>query len=278
MSTRLCHDFLWNADWAWRSIRAAHATGLSFSEETITETILLQLKIRNHSRLLIKPFTKKEERLNGADWEWWIGRDGNWIGMRVQAKRITLPDETYKSIFYKAKKANQMQIDYLIKQAQKANPPLIPIYTLYTYSNNLPVLRKQCFHCFRKRYRRFFNSGCLVAHAQDVLAEGSIKLSNIAPFAFPWHCLVCECQQQGNGSSGPADHIASLFRRTAAEVGEDFADRPSRFLPDPVRELPQHIQLLRSGDDPQGRNFEKYAEEWNLGGIAVFDLEEGIDE
>lgn len=274
MNAHLCIDFLRHADWVWRRIANAEKYGFPFGEETITEIILLHLKMHHPHRLLIQPFGKKQERWNGADWEWWIGRDGNWIGMRVQAKRISLPDEAYKSIFYQAKDATKMQIEYLIELSQKARPQLIPIYTLYTHSNNLKALQAQAQHCDVTIQPPPHQYGCLVAHAQDVKVEGSINLTKIAPLAFPWHCLVCHCASETSGSSGPADYIANLFRRSQATDGVERDDRPRPFVPNPVRELPQHILLLRSGDDPQGRNFEKYAEEWDLGGVAVFDLGE----
>jgi hypothetical protein len=42
----------------------------SFSEETITETILLELGTRHPKEISLLPFNKREEGRTGADWEW----------------------------------------------------------------------------------------------------------------------------------------------------------------------------------------------------------------
>lgn len=171
-----------------------------------------------------------------------------------------------------------MQIEYLIEQAQKASPQLIPIYTLYTHSSDLTALQARAQHCDVPLQPPPHQYGCLVAHAEDIQAEGSIRLAQIASFAIPWHCLVCQCLSQSNSPSGPADDIVALFRKIGRGA-DDSRDRPAkRLVPDTVPQLPEHIEIIRSGDDPHGRFMEKYAEEWDLGGIAVFDLGEGDDE
>lgn len=271
MSIELCLDFVRYADWVWRRIGQAEQHGFPFGEETITETILLHLKLCHPDRLFIQPFTKSQEHWNGADWEWWIGRPGNWIGMRVQAKRISLPKEHFKSLFYQSDKSAKMQIEYLLEKAEAAG--LAPIYTLYTHTVDETELKSQVQHCYPAG-SSFNDCGCLIAHALDIENLASLKLSEIAPHTFPWHCLVCARLADSSGPDGPADHIVRLLRhsgeRATAERGRE--SQPARYVPEVQSQLPNHVQLMRSGDDFDGRHLEKYADEWDLGGLALFDL------
>ena len=275
MSTRLCFDFLRHADWVWRRIAVAEDQGFPFSEETITETVLLDLKVHHPNSLFIQPFSKHQESWNGADWEWWIGRDGNWLGMRVQAKRISLPSERFKSLFYKAKRNPKPQIEHLIEKAQSAG--LVPIYTLYTHSSDEAVLKSQVQHCFASSQPSLHECGCLVAHAQDIEAIGSLRLSEIAHLSFPWHWLVCNCIVSSNDPSRPADFVSDLLRRSESEV---LRDRPERQIPEPRERLPDHIEALRFEDETGKREeiLDRHMKKWDLGGAALFDLGTGEDE
>ena len=61
---------------------------VSYGEETITETNLLEIT-RRHPRLVdIRTFPKQVEATNGADWEWHIIGSMRTLRMRVQAKRL----------------------------------------------------------------------------------------------------------------------------------------------------------------------------------------------
>ena len=272
MSRNLCFDFLRHADWGWRRIAVAHENGFPFSEETITETILLDLKANHPGKLFIQPFSKRQERWNGADWEWWIGRDGNWIGMRVQAKRIALPDEEFHELFYKSKTAPKRQIEYLIEQARADD--LVPIYTLYAHSRHEARLSSQIRHCNLILPDAFYQFGCLVAHAQDVKNRASLKLSEIADFSFPWHLLVCHCLSSRNGSDGPADFVGDLFRQSGGDERVRPDEQSERFIPEPRQNLPEHAQFLRFKEASEFRDeiIDRHMRKWSLGGLAVFDL------
>lgn len=277
MSLPLCFDFLRHADWVWECLGVAHENGFAFNEPTITETVLLDLKARHSDKLIIKPSRGRDERWNGADWEWWIGWTGNWIGMRVQAKRIYLPDESYNELFYKSKNSSKPQIDILLEKAQAAD--LVPIYTLYSHSFDEPSLQTKVQHCVVKWEPSFHECGCLVAHAQDIKVQGSRKLSEIARFAFPWHWLVCHCLIGGVGSAGPADFVADLFARSGDKLTLDKDPQTERFVPKPQEKLPDHIEALRYEDGGRREDIlNKHCRKWDLGGVALFDLRKDEDD
>jgi len=272
MTTSLCFDFLRHADWVWERILVAHKNGFPFGEETITETILLDLKANHPDKLFIQPFSKRRERWNGADWEWWIGKDGNWIGMRVKAKRVALPDEEFHELFYKSKSGPKRQIEYLIDAARADG--LAPIYALYVHSFYEARLASQVRHCDPNWHEPFHQYGCLVAHAQDVKRRASLKLSEIADFSFPWHLLVCHCLPSVRGPSGPADFAEELLRQSGEEEALGPDERSERYVPEPRPELPEHAQFLRFKESGEFRDeiIDRHLKKWNLGGLAVFDL------
>ena len=272
----LCHHFMDEAQWVWRRIDEATNAGFGFGEETITETILLNLHRDFPNAVLVHPFTKSKERKNGADWEWWIGRDGNWIGMRVQAKRIKLPAERYESLFYQYDKDSaETQIGNLIESAKQES--LTPIYILYTHSKkHIPMPANICI-CQLLGFQTQDLNGCLVSHAQDILDRDSRRLSDILPIAFPWHCLVCPCiaDIDDQPPSGPADYIERLLRRSGDEPStseEGEIEKKERFVSRAVEELPEHMQILRNRDDPEGKYLGKIAKERGLGGFKLIDL------
>lgn len=269
MTRRLCKTFLHQADDIWTSICEAQKFGLSYTEETITENFLLHLKKYNPNEIHFKSFKKKEERINGADWEWWIGRNGQWNGMRVQAKRIKLPDEKFESLFYKSKKAINRQIDYLIESAKNNN--LTPIFTLYCYSENVTQLREMKQHCYERWNGPFYQSGCLVAHAQNIESRGSKKLEDIMNFSFPWHLLVCKCPTEFDQNSlqgGLSNNLQDLFG-TFNNGPRDDNDEESLFVGEPRYDLPDHMRFVLKESEERPDFIEEYCEKWDLGGLAV---------
>lgn len=65
---------------------------VSYGEETITESNLLELRRRHPGIITLDTFGKKNEAKKGADWEWHIIGRARSFGMRVQAKRLQQDD------------------------------------------------------------------------------------------------------------------------------------------------------------------------------------------
>ncbi|ESZ60191.1 hypothetical protein NL532_25805 [Mesorhizobium sp. C120A] len=243
--TPICQSFQQKADWVWRQIADADRHGLAFSEETITETILLDLQREHPEEVRLRAFTKREEKNNGADWEWWIGRPGRWLGMRIQAKRLALPREEFKQLqSYGRKNGSPPQIDVLIAEAAKHS--LNPGYCLYIHSRKWPTLRAWPVYGFVGG-GPLSPQGCLLASANAVKATGSNALTRIAPVAVPWHLMVCHCAA-GVFNRGIADAAWAMLRASSELAGGDLGDG----LFPPVEELPPHMRLLREAGESDG--------------------------
>jgi hypothetical protein len=246
----LCHSFLEIANRVWREIDEADRAGLSYGEETITETILLELN-RNHSvNVRIKAFSKQvEEPKNGSDWEWWIGKKGQWLGMRIQAKKIKLPNEIFHRLqTYKTKSMSDTQINTLIKVAQ--NDRLNPAYCLYVHSRKVAPLWRGQARCFAPWHwpNQF---GCLIGNAAAVKSTGSNKLADLAHVCFPWHHLVCDCLPTSRPDGSLADSVFAALKYSR-EAASKFSLEISRIdspLYEPVQTLPGYLSRLEESED-----------------------------
>jgi hypothetical protein len=155
---------------------------VSYGEETITETNLLELRRRHPAIITLNTFGKKKEAKNGADWEWHIIGRRRKFRMRVQAKRLQKDDKL--KIPHEVKSSGEQQIDLLIRDA-KANR-LKPIYCLYAAERQRDHWKKENVG----RGYEAFEAGCLLAHAQTVKAKMPKTLADIEQDCVPWHYLV----------------------------------------------------------------------------------------
>lgn len=123
----LCVSFQDLSKWTWSQLERSFLLNSPFNEETITETILLELKARHPLDIGIVSFNKFQEKHLGADWEFWFtdksGQRG--IGWRVQAKRLYRPSEEYSAL-KPSETSPSSQIQTLISQARSQG--LVPIY------------------------------------------------------------------------------------------------------------------------------------------------------
>lgn len=96
----LCDTFRTQSKRTWNLLGCASKIDSPINEETITELLLLNIKKYHQKDLFVKSFNKSEEKLNGADWEWWFlnSTAKRGMGWRVQAKRIFASTHNYKSL------------------------------------------------------------------------------------------------------------------------------------------------------------------------------------
>ncbi len=251
----LCHSFLQIADRVWREIDEADRAGLSYGEETITETILLELN-RNHSvNVRIRAFSKQvEEPKNGSDWEWWIGRPGSWLGMRIQAKKVKLPNELFHRLqTYETKSMPDTQINTLIKVA--AQDKLNPAYCLYVHSRKVAPLWRNGARCSAPSMSRN-QYGCLIADALAAKSTGSNKLADLAHVSFPWHCLACDCAGSSDDGGTLAENAVAALKQSREMSGERGFGmlEIDRQIFEPVQELPEYMHGLVEGPDDGERD------------------------
>ena len=164
--------------------------GVSYGEETITETNLLEIRRRHPGLVRLRVFSKHAESRNGADWEWHIVGHKRTLRMRVQAKRVQR-DEVLK-IRHEVKSSGMQQRKLLIDSAAAAG--MKPVYCIYCTE------RQREFWTQDKALPGFegFETGCLLAGAESV-PQGTKSLAGIERQCRPWHYLFLP------GVSGPAD-------------------------------------------------------------------------
>lgn len=205
----VCTAFQLLASRTWNDLEDGHRLGLSISEESITDFLLLDLRRALPNNVFVRKFSKSEEgKTTGADWEWWFVGSGRGFGMRVQAKRLSTKTQRYEDLGRFAGKSHSLQVDLLIGDAQKTN--LYPAYCFYNYWH--PSITPPTWNCrsFPPYWRMF---GCAVADAAAIkalISKGRDDLQSVARCCLPWSCLVC-CQGFAAGPQTPlADKIRSL--------------------------------------------------------------------
>jgi hypothetical protein len=244
------------AGWVWGTMARAAKLGLSFNEETITETVLFNLATVAQGRdFWVFPFTKAAEASNGADWEFWFQQGTNLVGLRVQAKRI------FRSGAYDSLDVSGEQIDKLIAQARGC----IPVYVFYNglVGGKLSEHAQFSATCKSKEFRGRTYSGCSIALATDVKKHRSNNPSVIAQFSVPLHCIFCKDNDHLILSYlGFAPYITALTAE--AEGSSDFMARMFRAR---VGELKERAQ---SGQDADPDWLDRYLDDRALAGVVIF--------
>lgn len=174
----------------------------SQGENTITDLNLLELCRFNAQGIRIYKAIGRDEPEFGFDWEWYIGRPGAWYRFSVQAKKLDVTRQKYKSLRHKVGADLQLDIlkDFSIKKKT------IPLYCFYNYIPNL-IIAKQGWNCGLP-----FNAtqlGCTIAplhiveHQHQLRAPKDFSAMHAWKQVFPWRCLFCCPVLQRNNASNP---------------------------------------------------------------------------
>lgn len=239
---RLCRSFVRAACRTWRLVCRGARHGLMPSEETLTDLNLLDIRSRNPSSVWIWRMSKWEEgKKSGADWEWWVGRQGAWVGMRIQAKLLrpgqAAPLRT--TVGYR----NGSQLARLLKSSASAR--VFPLYCFYNAEHWWPwTWHVRCCAC-RPIPAAF---GCALVPAPLFQASWQREWLDcrccVFPWAVPWSCLVCP---ESVGASG--DPFAERVYRLLRELFQRLDFEP----PELAGELPGYILDLQEGRRPRER-------------------------
>lgn len=182
MSAALCQTLLELGDAVSRNLSLSYACDISYGEETITESCLLELWRRHSPIVNIQTFCKKEEAKNGADWEWHLIGKVYTLRMRVQAKRLAKNAKSFRSLFtYKAKGASHPQLKMLISDAKAQK--LLPVLCFYSAEASRTKWKSSKAH-------NNMQPGCLVGEAEAIMASGNSTLAALETKCVPWHWLV----------------------------------------------------------------------------------------
>ncbi|MFD3427442.1 DUF6615 family protein [Nocardia fluminea] len=182
------------ARWVGRRIAAGERVGVRQPEETLTNSVLLDL-CRELPNLRVRTVGRAEESTVGADWEWWIEGPRQWFGALIQAKRLS-ENGTY-GFNYEPRPSKRnptpgRQVDRLIKTAEGLRIPAL--YVLYNNTEQRrPLYATSCAQ------QQLFPSGSagvtvLSAYTARWLLQLNgnrpVSLADVAGYAVPWSCLA----------------------------------------------------------------------------------------
>ena len=182
MRPSILGSFLEMGDATSRNLEFAHRPDVhvSYGEETITESNLLELRRRHPEKIIIETFSKRRESKTGADWEWHLVGRRRTLKMRVQAKRIR--SKGGLSIKHQVASSGVEQRKLLIDSAKKDS--MKPIYCIYCTERERQIWKQLAT---RSNYESY-QTGCLLVNADDV-PICTRKLSELERKCIPWHYL-----------------------------------------------------------------------------------------
>lgn len=272
---------------SWWRRASAKVHRLQFGEESITETILLDLADRFPGDVFILPFNKTKEGKYGADWAWaFQSADGAYVlPMLVQAKVLALDDQNYPEIKRPIgrSKPKIRQIDRLITTARDWGWPAI--YAFYNHLSDPTRVPERCKSIKMAGFNSIPESwGISIADAYDVRAvldDQSFDTHSGHSIAF--HCLLCSSGfglRPLEGSPGLALRALRQLRKEQPRTASD-GEYPS--LPDvPFRDLPQIFYraqeiVFMSEGKRRARQRRLLAREYpQLAGVVL--LRDGVEE
>ena len=219
----------------WERIRDARKLGVQFGEETITNLILLDLKRAGPRRMEFLQTPKSKEPWSGTDFEWWIGRPGQWLRLAIQAKRVnsSIPSLRYDALGHKV--GGIRQFDLLLRYAT-ANKAM-PAYCLYNYSPS--GITTDHWHCCTKpaepkQLGISIVNPSIIRAALGKTGERCFGKVHSQTGALPWRCLA-KCPHGPWNSS--TNNIAN---RKEQGINQIFQESPEFF-----DELPPSVEAGR---------------------------------
>jgi hypothetical protein len=260
---------------------------LSFGEETITETILMDLALTFPGRLEIVQFSKNQESKRGADWAWAF-RDITGtknLPVLVQAKLLDGRDHAYPEIarFVGKKLPAVRQIDRLIATAARYRWPAL--YAFYNHLDDPSRIPDRCGTVPNAGLAMPESWGISVAlaeHVRDALDPplNDQRFDTHSQHSIPLHCLLCSTARGERPlEGGPMQVLLSLLRLMRERPGE-AVDTPRSVLR--LRaSLPRLFERAMTAarvdvEEPEDRRVEALARSYpRLAGVAVFQDAEG---
>ncbi len=237
------------ASWAGQQLADGKALGIPQQEETITETVLLDLR-RAQPNVQVVTLTRPQETQHGADWVmWWQGRR-RWFGAMIQAKKLSVAgryDFGSRPTSKKGEPPRPLQIDALIRSSASVDLPALyalykprspgaapggspcPILPLWPGADGISVM------------------DALVAKWLSNVYGSKVKQPDAELLARPWSCLVT-CQWFCPGSR--LTPVSSLWPRLGFDVEPEEDDLAWRaaLTAHLLARAADHRQFFATGD------------------------------
>lgn len=248
-------SFWMASHWVWERRATSKQTFMPYGEETITETVLLDLATQHPKELKIFPLNKAQEGKVGADWEWcfYNKRRTRFQPMLVQAKLLDDRDHEYSHIDRFIGSTGVRQIDRLLETSRRRRVPAV--YVFYNHLKDSDRAPRVCgsFDCAECW-------GCSVAMAEAVRAGLPKKdFDTISRHSKPWVCLLCRGgSAEGDAPSRALSTLQDLFRRSQRLFREEGVPFENATNPpeSPSSEPPSYfknLMLLDEVDSPVER-------------------------
>ncbi len=213
----------------WNRRGAAKRSKLPCNEETLTENLLLDLKLTYPGDVVIVPFGKAQEAQNGADWAWAFqsADRAHSQPMLVQAKRLDDRERRYDGIKRAIGKTKPpvRQIDRLIDTAHRLGFP--PVYAFYNHLDKSLRVPADCGSLEMAGLPNMIESWGITLAAAEVVraALNDETFTTHREHSRPLHCLLCS---GGGGVKPPRGSAESASRgiRELRSMGRGAAEFP----------------------------------------------------
>lgn len=213
---------------------------MPFGEESVTETVLLDLKLNYPGKIWIVPFNKREEGRNGADWEWCFASEDerSFLPMLVQAKVLDDNENSYNHISRTIGNSGVKQIDRLLETSRKRRVPAT--YAFYNHLSDESRLPRPCGSLIHSDSQSE-PWGISIADAESILnILPDQTFDRISKMSKPLHCMFCT---GGRGAFPKGGSPEAIFRNMGGSA-KSKADR--EFDPwQPRQSPPEYYVVVR---------------------------------
>lgn len=118
----------------WTDINLSGKYGTIFGEETISDSILLELAKQNYFNIRILQTPKLLEKFQGTDWEWFIGSyKYGWIRYAIQAKKLSAKSNSYDSLNHKVGQPPNDEYQVKLLRTFSTANKAVPLYNFYNH-------------------------------------------------------------------------------------------------------------------------------------------------
>ena len=220
----------------WNDLQDAERLGVPHHENTITQSLVLDLSRRHPKENYVRVLKPNEESKYGADFVWIIfSHDLNLhLRVAVQAKRL------YSNGRYKEFKSGQVKNIKAYAYQLRGHA----IYLTYNYPRILKSLQsiwiygQPHWQCFNLDYQRDLGLLCCYATDIDKVSSRQLKPSDFAHNCFPMWTLCCNCLAAYTG-----DPLGNLI--LAMSLGVDHENLPDDGL---LHATPKFLRSWMTGE------------------------------
>lgn len=254
-------------------------------EESLTDWLLYDISSSNPN-IYYKAFSRHEESMNGADWEWWILTadpyyKDKYNGYRflVQAKKLWPNNQDNYSLLSYGNK-NGFQIDLLLNEARYRNA--YPLYMFYTTTQpDITEQIKNIQFIGEETLRRCEDciNGCFLSDAGSI-SEILFNLPRHKIFDTEVlnHSLKLSLLDKLFQDLSKSGHLLNKFNQRLIKLGGmDSQYKDGVYgIKHSGRGIPNYLKIFveRQGQDLSWLEREMKYEMGEIGGLAVIDLRE----